>query len=130
MSTAPRVLGAPIDRVDGPLKVTGAARYAYEHPVDGVAYAVGVQSTIARGRIVSVDATAAQALDGVVGVLWHENAPRLQTDDAELAVLQSDAVAFRGQFVAVVVAGTPEVARHAAALVEVRYEAGAARRRC
>jgi xanthine dehydrogenase YagR molybdenum-binding subunit len=98
VSTAPRVLGAPIDRVDGSLKVTGAARYAYEHPVDAVAYAVGVQSTIARGRIVSVDATAAEALDGVVGVLWHENAPRLQTDDAELAVLQSAAVAFSGQF--------------------------------
>ncbi len=122
MSTAARVLGAPIDRVDGSLKVTGAARYAYEHRVDGVLYAVGVQSTIARGRIVSVDATAAEALDGVVGVLWHENAPRLQTDDAELAVLQSAAVAFSGQFVAVVVAGTAEVARHAAALVEVRYE--------
>jgi xanthine dehydrogenase YagR molybdenum-binding subunit len=115
-------LGAPIDRVDGPLKVTGAARYAYEHPVEGVAHATGVLSTIAKGRIVSVDATAALALDGVIGVLWHENAPRLQTDDAELQVLQSDAVAFRGQFVGVVVAGTPEIARHAAALVEVRYD--------
>jgi xanthine dehydrogenase YagR molybdenum-binding subunit len=121
VSTRPSVLGAPIDRVDGRLKVTGAARYAYEHPVEGVVYAVGVQSTIAKGRIRSVDTTAALALDGVIDVLWHENAPRLQTDDAELAVLQSDAVAFRGQFVAVVVAGTPEVAQHAAALVEVRY---------
>ncbi len=123
MSTAHSLLGAGIDRVDGPLKVTGAARYAYEHPVRDAAYAAGVHSTIAKGRIVSVDAAAALALDGVVGVLWHENAPRLQTDDAELQVLQSDAVAFRGQFVAVVVAGTPEVARHGAALVEVRYDA-------
>ncbi|MEA2468027.1 MAG: xanthine dehydrogenase YagR molybdenum-binding subunit [Thermoleophilaceae bacterium] len=122
MSTAQRLVGAPIDRVDGPLKVTGAARYAYEHPVEDVAHAAGVLSTIAKGRIVSVDATAALGLEGVIGVLWHENAPRLQTDDAELQVLQSDAVAFRGQFVALVVAGTPEVARHAAALVEVRYE--------
>jgi xanthine dehydrogenase YagR molybdenum-binding subunit len=121
VSIAQRVVGAAIDRVDGPLKVTGAARYAYEHPVEDVAYAAGVQSTIAKGRIASVDASAALALDGVIGVLCHENAPRLQTGDAELAVLQSDAVAFRGQFVAVVVAGTPEVARHAAALVEVRY---------
>jgi xanthine dehydrogenase YagR molybdenum-binding subunit len=122
VSTAQRVEAAPSDRVDGPLKVTGAARYAYEHPVQDVAYAVGIQSTIAKGRIVSVDATAARTLEGVIAVLWHENAPRLQTDDAELAVLQSDAVAFRGQFVAVGVAGTPEIARHAAALVEVRYE--------
>jgi xanthine dehydrogenase YagR molybdenum-binding subunit len=122
VSTAPRVLGAPIDRIDGPQKATGAARYAYEHPVADVAYAVGVQSTIAKGRIAAVDATAALALDGVIAVLWHENAPRLQTDNAELAVLQSDAVAFHGQFVAVVVAGTPEVAGHAATLVAVRYE--------
>jgi xanthine dehydrogenase YagR molybdenum-binding subunit len=122
VSTAPRVVGAPVDRVDGPLKVTGAARYAYEHPVQEVAYAVGVQSTIAKGRIAAVDVTAARALDGVIGVLWHENAPRLQTDDAELQVLQSDAVAFRGQFVAVVVAEIPETARHAATLIEVRYE--------
>jgi xanthine dehydrogenase YagR molybdenum-binding subunit len=116
------VVGEPLDRVDGRLKVTGAARYAYEHPVEDVAYAVGVQSTIAKGRIVSVDVSAALALEGVIGVLWHENAPCLQTGDAELEVLQSDAVAFRGQFVAVVVAATAQIARHAAALVEVRYE--------
>ena len=121
MSTAQSIAGAPVDRVDGPLKMTGAARYAYEHPVEDIAYAVGVRSTIAKGRIVSVDARAALKLEGVIGVLWHENAPRLQTDDAELAVLQSDAVAFRGQFVAVVAAGTAEIARHAAALVNVRY---------
>ncbi|MEA2188707.1 MAG: xanthine dehydrogenase YagR molybdenum-binding subunit [Solirubrobacteraceae bacterium] len=121
MSTAQPVVGAPVDRVDGPLKVTGAARYAYEHPVRDVAYAVGVLSTIAKGRIAAVDVSAARALDGVLGVLWHENAPRLETDDAELQVLQSDAVAFCGQFVAVVVAATPQIARHAAALVKVRY---------
>jgi xanthine dehydrogenase YagR molybdenum-binding subunit len=122
VSSAQRVVGAPVDRIDGPLKVTGAARYAYEHPVRNVAYAVGVQSTIAKGAVVAVDGSAALTLDGVIGVLWHENAPRLQTDDAELAVLQSAAVAFRGQFVAVVVAATSEIARHAAALLEVSYE--------
>ena len=122
MSLAQRTIGAPLDRVDGPLKVTGAAKYAYEHQVDDVTYASAVQTSIARGRIVSVDAAAALALDGVVGVLWHENAPRLQTEDAELQVLQSDAVAFRGQIVAIVVAATPEVARHAVRLVEVQYE--------
>ena len=116
------LVGAAVDRVDGRVKVTGAARYAYEHPVEGVLYAVGAQSTVATGRIVSVDAAAARALEGVAEVLWHENAPRLQTDDAELQVLQSATVAFRGQFVAVVLANTPEIARHAAALVDVRYQ--------
>ncbi|MEA2137124.1 MAG: xanthine dehydrogenase YagR molybdenum-binding subunit [Solirubrobacteraceae bacterium] len=117
------VLGAPIDRLDGRSKVTGAARYAYEHPVAGVACAAVVQSTIARGRVVAVDASAALALDGVVTVLWHENAARLRTDDAELAVLQADVVRFCGEVVAVVVATTPEIAGHAATLVHVRYEA-------
>src|SRR3954469_693229 len=122
VSLAQGVVGAPLDRVDGPLKVTGAARYAYEHQVDGVTYASLVQSSIARGRIVSVEVSAALTLDGVVGVLWHENALRLQTENGELQVLQSDAVAFRGQIVAIVVAATPEAARHAARVVEVRYE--------
>jgi len=123
MTLTPRAIGAPIDRVDGPKKVTGAAPYAYEYPVDGATYASLVQSTIAKGRVASVDATAARALPGVVAVLWHENAPRLaSSDDPELAVLQSDAVAYGGQVVAVVVAETSEVARQAADLVAVRYE--------
>jgi xanthine dehydrogenase YagR molybdenum-binding subunit len=119
----PRAIGAPLDRIDGPLKVTGAARYAYEYPVAGVTYVFPVQSTIAKGRIVSIDASAARALPGVLAVLWHENAPRLvPVDDAELAVFQTDAVAYRGQIVAAVVAETLEIARHAASLVAVRYE--------
>src|SRR6266571_2930333 len=64
-----------------------------------------------------------RALPGVIAVLWHENAPRLAPlDDAELAVFQSDAVAYRGQFVAAVVAETSEVARQAADLIAVHYE--------
>src|SRR5258707_14182385 len=118
-----RAIGAPLDRIDGPLKVTGAAKYAYEYPVAGVTYVFPVQSTIAKGRVVSIDASAARALPGVVAVLSHENAPRLAPlDDAELAVFQSDTVAYRGQFVAAVVAETLEVARQAAGLVVVRYE--------
>ncbi|HYU29340.1 MAG TPA: xanthine dehydrogenase family protein molybdopterin-binding subunit, partial [Gemmatimonadales bacterium] len=103
--------------------VTGAAKYAYEYPVEGVTYVFPVQSTIARGRVVSIDASAARALPGVIAVLSHENAPRLAPlDDAEPAVFQSDAVAYHGQFVAAVVAGTPEIARHAASLVVVHYQ--------
>ncbi len=118
-----RAIGASIDRIDGLKKVSGTAKYAYEYPVDDVTYAFPVQSVIAKGRVVSLDAAAALALPGVVTVLWHQNAPRLAPlDDQDLAVLQSDAVAYRGQFVAVVVAETLEAARQAAGLVQVRYE--------
>src|SRR5258708_18995543 len=107
-----RAIGAPLDRIDGAQKVTGAAKYAYEYAVEGVTYVFPVQSTIARGRVVSIDASAARALPGVIAVLSHENAPQLAPlNDAEPAVFQSDAVAYRGQFVAAVVAETSEVAR-------------------
>ncbi|MFL5805052.1 MAG: xanthine dehydrogenase family protein molybdopterin-binding subunit, partial [Roseiflexaceae bacterium] len=119
-----RATGAPLNRIDGIQKVTGAAKYSYEYPVAGVTYVVPVQSTIARGRIVSLDTSAARALPGVLAVLWHENAPRLAPprDDQDLLVLQSDAVAYHGQFIAAVVAETLETARQAASLVAVRYE--------
>src|SRR5258708_20864524 len=108
-----RATGAPLNRIDGVQKVTGAANYAYEYAVEGVTYVFPVQSTIARGRVVSLDASAALALPGVIAVLWHENAPQLAPlDDAELAVFQSDTVAYRGQFGAAVAARTVELARH------------------
>jgi len=123
MQLITRAIGAPLNRIDGAQKVTGAARYAYEYPVESVTYVFPVQSTIAKGRIVSIDASAARALPGVIAVLSHENAPRLAPlDDAELAVFQADAVAYHGQFVAAVVAETSEIARQAASLVVVRYE--------
>jgi xanthine dehydrogenase YagR molybdenum-binding subunit len=112
----------PLDRIDGPRKVTGAATYAYEYRVEGAVYAIPVQSTIARGRVVSVDMSSALALPGVVCVISHENAPRLASSEGELAVLQSAEVAYHGQIVAAVVAETLEVARQAAGLVHVRYE--------
>jgi len=118
-----RATGAPLNRLDGVQKVTGAAKYAYEYPVEDVTYVFPVQSTIAKGRVVSLDASAARALPGVLAVLSHENAPRIAPlDDQDLAVFQSDAVAYRGQFVAAVVAETLEIARQAASMVAVRYE--------
>jgi xanthine dehydrogenase YagR molybdenum-binding subunit len=123
MTTFIPTLGTAVDRIDGPKKVSGAATYAAEYGVDGMTCAFPIQSTIAKGRVVAVDANAARALPGVVAVLWHENAPRLAAGiAADLAVLQSAEVAYHGQFVAVVVAETFEVARHAAGLVSVRYE--------
>ena len=123
MQSTIHATGAPLNRIDGVQKVTGAAKYAYEYPVEGVTYVFPVQSTIARGRISSIETSAARALPGVIAVLTHENAPRIAPlDDQDLAVFQSDAVAYRGQFVAAVVAETLETARQAASMVAVRYE--------
>jgi xanthine dehydrogenase YagR molybdenum-binding subunit len=120
---AARATGAPLDRVDGPLKVAGAAPYAYEQPMENAGYLFIVQSTIAKGRIASIDAGPARALPGVIAVVTHENAVRISsTDDEALEVLQTDAVAFHGQIVGAVVAETLEIARYAAGLIEIRYE--------
>lgn len=119
----PRAIGTPLARLEGEAKVTGRAPYAYEHPFTDPLYLHPVQATIARGRVTAVDTDAAEAIEGVRGVLTPANAPRLaDTGDKEFAVLQSDEVAFRGQFVGAVVADTPETARQAAALVRVRYD--------
>ncbi|MFC7571080.1 xanthine dehydrogenase family protein molybdopterin-binding subunit [Klenkia terrae] len=82
-----------------------------------------VQSTVAKGRITSIDVSAAQAVPGVLAVLTHEDAPRLGDVAEELLVLQSDRVQYAGQPVAVVVAETSEVARDAVGRVVVRYDA-------
>jgi xanthine dehydrogenase YagR molybdenum-binding subunit len=71
-------LGAPIDRVDGRLKVTGGARYAAELPVSNPATAVMVTSTVARGRILSMDTSAASKVKGVLAVLTPFNAPKVE----------------------------------------------------
>ncbi|MEA2663935.1 MAG: xanthine dehydrogenase YagR molybdenum-binding subunit [Candidatus Eremiobacteraeota bacterium] len=120
---ADRAVGRPLDRIDGPLKVTGTAPYAYEFPAENVGYVAVVQSTIAKGRIASLDTGRAAALPGVVTVLTHQNAPRIASpDDEALRVLQTDAVAYHGQIVAAVVAQTLEIARHATSLISVEYE--------
>jgi xanthine dehydrogenase YagR molybdenum-binding subunit len=117
-----RAIGAPLDRIDGPQKVTGTAPYAYEQSVEYPLYLYPLQSDIAKGRVARIDASAAETLPGVVIVITPENAPRLaDTSDRELAILQSDRVAFRGQYVGAVVAETFEIARHAANLVKVSY---------
>lgn len=117
-----RAIGAPLDRLDGPAKVRGAARYAFEHPVDRPAYLYPMQAAIATGRIGRIDTSAAVAEPGVLAVLTHENAPKLaSTEDRELVILQSDVVAFRGQVIGGVIAETAEIARHAASLVRVEY---------
>jgi xanthine dehydrogenase YagR molybdenum-binding subunit len=125
-------VGAPLSRVDGRLKVTGQAKYAADHDIDGVVHAVVVDSSVGRGRITGIDTRAAEAQPGVLKVISHRNAPKLAYRDApagirppgqRLRVFQDDAVRFFGQPVAVVVATTLEVAQHAADLVKVSYDA-------
>jgi xanthine dehydrogenase YagR molybdenum-binding subunit len=79
---------------------------------------------IVTGRITWIDTGAAEAVPGVLAVLTHHNAPRLaDTQDAELAILQSDRIAFRGQMIGGVIAISLEIARYAASLVQVSYDA-------
>ena len=70
-------VGQPISRVDGRLKVTGGARYTADIPLAAVAHAAIVYSTIASGRIMSIDTAAAENAPGVLAVLTYKNMPRM-----------------------------------------------------
>jgi xanthine dehydrogenase YagR molybdenum-binding subunit len=131
------LIGAPISRLDGPLKVRGGARFAAEFPMEGLVYAALAYSTIPKGRIATFDASAAQAAPGVVLVMNHQNAPRMKPmplfmskDKAaggdDLPVMQDDRIHWNGQPIALVLAETQEQADHAASLLHVSYEAEAA----
>jgi len=124
------VIGDPINRLDGRLKVTGAARYSAEWPIDGLAYGVIVQSTIACGVMTSIDTSAASNAAGVLAVLTADNAPRLPKGGAgglnppagrALSLLQSREVRYNGEPIAVVVAESFEQATYAASLVRADY---------
>jgi xanthine dehydrogenase YagR molybdenum-binding subunit len=126
------ITGAPINRVDAWAKVSGAARYTAEHPVDNVAHAVLVTSTIPSGRVLRIDDSAAREVPGVLLVMTHENALRLpqKTKDGKLqppigrrlTLLQEDDVYYNNQPIAVVVADTFERAREAGARLRIEYE--------
>ena len=121
---APGVVGKPLDRVDGRLKVTGGARYAYEMQQDGVLYGFVVEASIGKGTIRSIDSRAAEKAPGVRLVLTHRNAPAQGTGDHHEAhpVLTGPQVTRYGQPVAFVVADSFEEARAAAYLVDVKYD--------
>ncbi|WP_283132794.1 xanthine dehydrogenase family protein molybdopterin-binding subunit [Rhizohabitans arisaemae] len=121
-TVAARAVGTEADRVEGLEKVTGRARYAFEHPIEDMVYAAPVPSVVARGEVIAVDVAEALTFPGVIDVLWHGNAPKLErVGNAELHVLQSPRVAYRGQYIAVVIAKTLEEAREAALRVGVEY---------
>jgi xanthine dehydrogenase YagR molybdenum-binding subunit len=124
-------IGQPISRIDGRQKVTGGATYAAEFHLPGLAYGAIVRSTVANGRIASIDTAAAEEAPGVIAVLTHRNAPRLayrahrgfvDPDIGErLHVLQHDRINHQGQPIALVIAETLEQANHAATLMRVTY---------
>lgn len=124
------VIGSPLARIDGPLKTTGSARYAADYNFPGLLYAYPVTSTIAHGRITSLDASSAERMRGVRLVLHHGNIGplyRLAAGGRNARIsedrppLEDEVIRYWGQYVAVVVADTFEQARTAAAAVKVSY---------
>ena len=128
-------IGQPLTRRDGVLKVTGAARYAADNHPAGMLYAVLAVSSVARGRVTSLDRAAAKAHPGVVEVMTTENRPALAQDpDAKdhpfmfrLDLLQNDRVRYPNQPIAVVIARTLEAATEGALLLRPTYEEETAR---
>jgi xanthine dehydrogenase YagR molybdenum-binding subunit len=119
-----KVIGQPTSRIDGPLKTTGTAPYAYERHdvVPNQAYGYVVGAAIAKGRIASIDLAKAQAAPGVLAIVTAENAGKLGKGDRNTAaLLGGPAIEHYHQAIALVVAETFEQARAAAGLVEVDY---------
>jgi xanthine dehydrogenase YagR molybdenum-binding subunit len=119
-----KVVGKPIDRIDGPFKTTGTAPYAYEQheAAPNAAYGWVIGSAIAKGRIEKIDTRAAKAAPGVLAVVTYENAGKLGKGDFNTAhLLGGPDIQHYHQAIAVVVADTFEQARAAAALVQVDY---------
>ncbi|MDQ2841722.1 MAG: xanthine dehydrogenase family protein molybdopterin-binding subunit, partial [Acidobacteriota bacterium] len=122
-----QLIGKPIDRIDGRLKVTGRAPYAYEQKVPNAAYAVLITSTIARGTISAIDSQSAEKSSGVLLVMTPQNSvklPQLQNQPPggwKVQVLQDGIVRYANQPVGVVVADTLENAIEGARLVRIQY---------
>ena len=127
-------LGQPLDRVDGPLKVKGEARFTAEFEVPDVAHAALVYSTIAKGKVSKIDTDRAKRAGGVLEIFTWKNMPHMAAPPlvditdlkkgmaaSDLPILQDSSVHWDGQPIAVVVAETMEQAEHAASLVEVEY---------
>lgn len=125
-------VGSPRSRVDGRLKVTGAAKYAGEFTAPDLAHGYVVSSGITKGRITAIDTADAEKIPGVIKIFTHENRPRsawrsssyqdeVAPPGKPFRPLQDEAVIYGGQPVALVVAETFEAARDAASLIRLRY---------
>jgi xanthine dehydrogenase YagR molybdenum-binding subunit len=129
-------IGQAINRVDGRVKVTGTAIYSAEHPLPRLAHAVLIQSTIASGRVISIDSAAASGMTGVLLIMTHMTAPKLPAGGNAgagsppagriLNLLQDDRVYYNNQPLALVVADTLEHAIAAAQKVRIGYSKEAA----
>ena len=126
-------IGTGTSRIDGVAKVTGAAKYAAEFNAPRLLQGSIVASTITKGRIISIDTSAAKRIKGVLDVFTHANRPQMADEDkaykddvaplgSPFRPLYDDRVWFNGQPIALVVAETSEIARSAASLVRVNYE--------
>jgi xanthine dehydrogenase YagR molybdenum-binding subunit len=125
---AKETIGDSLSRVDGRLKVTGAAKYSGEFPFDGMLYGVLVPARITAGKVTDIDTKAAKNAPGVAMVITHENAVKLPgyTDEKDpvkgLKLFNNNIVHFAGQPVALVLADTFERATYAATLVKAVYD--------
>jgi xanthine dehydrogenase YagR molybdenum-binding subunit len=122
------IIGADVPRIDGPPKTTGTARYASDYNFPGLVYAVPVRSTIASGRILRIDSSAAEAMPGVLLVMHHGNIMPLYRNASggrnseSRPAFEDETVYYWGQYVAAVVAETFQQAQAAAAAMRVEYE--------
>jgi len=118
------IVGKPVDRIDGPLKVTGTAPYAYEQhqAAPQAAYGYVIGAAIAKGRIAAIDSAAARHAPGVLAVVTYDNAGPVGVGKFNTAkLLGGPDIQHYHQAVALVVAETFEQARAAAALVRIDY---------
>ena len=126
-------IGVPVSRRDGEFKVRGEATFAAEFPVKGMLYASLAYSTIAKGRIVALDTSAAEIAPGVALVMTHRNAPRMKptpvflshpkaVGPSSLPIMQDDSVHWNGEAVAVVLAESQEQADYAKSIIKISYE--------
>jgi xanthine dehydrogenase YagR molybdenum-binding subunit len=127
------IVGAPVTRIDGPLKVKGAAPFAAEFPVQGMLYGSVVFSTIAKGRITGLETSEAEKAPGVKLVMTYKNAPKMKptplfnsqpkaAGPSDLPIMQDDSIHWNGEPIAVVLAETQEQADHAKSLIRATYE--------
>lgn len=120
-----KVVGQPVSRIDGPLKTSGKAPYAYDRHdvIANQAYGYILGSGIAKGRIVSMNLSAAKAYPGVITIVTYQNAGKLTKGDYNTALLLGGPdIQHYHQAIAIVVAETFEQARAAAHLIKVKYE--------
>ena len=126
-------IGESLSRLDGPIKVTGKARYTADMPAANMLYGVLVTATIPAGKVSNFEITSALAEPGVVRVLTHKEMPRAKCAIAgppwghSFLVLQDDEIRHEGQPVALVLAETLEAAESGARKVIVRYAPTAAK---